>query len=58
MLALRLFDCCILSIKKNSLGTSKCHDLDILTLHQLFRLQHFEPGNENDLSISLFGKSS
>ena len=47
LLALRLFDCCISSVKKYRLGTSKCHDHDILTLHQPIRLQHFERGNEN-----------
>ena len=29
------------------LGTSKCHDHDILPLHQPIRLQHFEWGDEN-----------
>ena len=46
LLALRLNDCCISSVKKYRLGTSKCHDHDILTLHQSIRLQHFERGNE------------
>ena len=32
---------------KFHLSTSKCHDQDILTLHQPIRLQHFERGNEN-----------
>ena len=42
LLALRPFDC----VKKYRLGTSKCHDHDILTLHQPIRLQHLERGNE------------
>ena len=47
LLALRLFDCCVSSVKKYRIGTLKCHDHDILTLHQPIRLQHFEWGNEN-----------
>ena len=47
LLALRLFDCCVSSVKKYRLGTSKCHDHDILTLQQPIKLQHFERGNEN-----------
>ena len=50
LLALRLFDCCVSSVKKYRLGTSKCHDHDILTLHQPIRLQHFEQGNEKPVS--------
>ena len=50
MLTLRLFDCCVSSVKKYRLGTSKCHDHDILTLHQPIRLQHFERGNEKKQS--------
>ena len=38
----------------NRLGTSKCHDHDIFTLHQPIRLQHFEPGNEKQLYSKLF----
>ena len=45
----RLFYCCVSSVKKCHLGTSKCHDHDILTLHQAIRLQHFERGNEKAL---------
>ena len=36
---LLLFDCCASSAKKYCLGTSKCHDCDLLTLHQPIRLQ-------------------
>ena len=43
----RLFDCCLSSIKKYRLGTSKCRDHDILTLHQPIRLQHLEWGYDN-----------
>ena len=46
LFALHLFDCYVSSVKKYRLGTSKCHDHDILTLHQPIRLQHFERGNE------------
>ena len=45
-----LFDCCVPNVKKYRLGTSKCHDHNILTLHQPIRLQHFERGNENNCS--------
>ena len=50
LLALHLFDCCLLSVKKYRLGTSKCHDHDIFTIQQPIRLQHFERGNENTSS--------
>ena len=50
LLALRLFDCCIPSVKKHCLSTSKCHDHYIFTLQQPIRLQHFERGNENAMS--------
>ena len=50
LLELRLFDCCVSSVKKYRLGTSKCHDHNIFTLHQPIRLQHFERGNENSMS--------
>ena len=46
LLMLRLFDCCVSSVKKYRLGTWKCHDHDIFTLQQPIRLQHFERGNE------------
>ena len=46
LLTLLLFDCCVSSVKKYRLCTSKCHDLDIFTLQQPIRLQHFERGNE------------
>ena len=48
LLTLRLFDCCVSSVKKYGLGTSKCHDHNILTLHQPIRLKYFEQGNENE----------
>ena len=38
-------DCCESSVKKYGLGTSKCYDHDMLTIHQPIRLQHFERGN-------------
>ena len=44
-------DCCVSSVKKYRLGTSKCHDHDIFTLHQPIRLQHFERGNEKYSSV-------
>ena len=47
LLALYLIGCCVSSVKKYRLGTLKCHDHDILTLHQPISLQHFERGNEN-----------
>ena len=50
LLALRVFDFCVSSVKKYRLGTSKCHDHDIFTLHQPIRVQHFEQGNENEPS--------
>ena len=53
LLALRLFVCCVSSVKKYPLGTSRCHDHDIFTLHQPIRLQHFEGGNENPKFIYL-----
>ena len=51
LFTLRLFDCCVPSVKKYRLGTSKCHDHNIFTLHEPIRLQHFERGNENVISI-------
>ena len=42
LLLLRLFDCCVSSVKKYRLGTSKCHDHNFLTFHQPIRLQYFE----------------
>ena len=48
LFTLRLFNCCVSSVKKYRLGISKCHDHDIFTLHQPIRLQHFERGNENE----------
>ena len=51
LFTLHLFDCCISSVKKYRLGTSKCHDHDIFTLHQPIRLQHFERGNEKHVSV-------
>ena len=33
------------------LGTSKCHDQDILTLNQPIRLQHFDRGYMNVFSL-------
>ena len=53
LFALRFFDCCVSNVKKYHLGTSKCHDHDILTLHLPIRLQHFERGNEKVLSIAM-----
>ena len=50
LFTLHLFDCCVSSVNKYRLGTSKCHDHDILTLYQPIRLQHFERGNENHIS--------
>ena len=38
------------SIEKYHLGSTKCHDHDILTLGQPIKLQHFEQGNANILS--------
>ena len=49
LLALRLFNCCVSSVKKYRLGTSKWHDHDIFTLHWQIRLQHFERGNEKKI---------
>ena len=40
-IALCLFDFCVSSVKEYRLGTLKCHDHDILKLHQVIRLQHF-----------------
>ena len=53
LFTLRLFDCCVPSVKKYRLGTSKCHVHDIFTLQQPIRLQHFERGNENNIITSL-----
>ena len=33
LLALRLLDCCVSSVKKYRLGTSKCNDHDIFTFN-------------------------
>ena len=52
LLTFRLLDCCVLSVKKYRLGTSNCHDHNILTLHQPIRLQHFERGNEINKTFS------
>ena len=46
LFTLRLLDCCVSSVKKYLLGTSKCHDHDTFTLQQPIRLQHFERGNK------------
>ena len=51
LFTLRLFDYCLPSVKKYRLGTLKCHDHDIFTLHQPIRLQHFERGNEKCRSL-------
>ena len=40
----------VYQVPRNCLGTSKCHDHNNLTLHQPIRLQHFERGNENEIS--------
>ena len=48
LLALGLFDCWVSSVKKYRLGTSKCRYLNIFTLQQPIRLQHFERGYENN----------
>ena len=47
LFALCLFGCCVSSVEKYRLGTSKCHDHKIFTLQQPIKLQHFERGNEN-----------
>ena len=52
LFSLRLFDCCVSSFKKYRLGTSRCHDHNIFTLHQSIKLEHFERGNENKESPS------
>ena len=56
VITLRLFDCCVPSVKKYRLGTSKCHDHDIFTLQQPIRLQHFERGNEKYCSCQILQK--
>ena len=38
---------------KYRIGTSKCYNHDILTLHQPIRLQHFEQRNENDIFCTI-----
>ena len=49
-LALSICYCCVPSVTKYRVGTSKRLDHDILTLNQPIRLQHFERGTENDSS--------
>ena len=45
------------SVKKYRLGTSKCHDDNILTLHQPIRLQLFERGMREMVVTSYFARS-